>query len=49
MWRDVHQIPIQEGGERWRYQGQEGFGRERRGVGGVQRETEKYGRDGKGC
>ena len=34
MWRDVHQIPIQEGGERWRYQGQEGPGRERRGVGG---------------
>ena len=33
MWRDVHQIPIQEGGERWRYQGQEGPGRERRGVG----------------
>ena len=34
IWRDVHQIPIQEGGERWRYQGQEGPGRERRGVGG---------------
>ena len=34
MWRDVHQIPIQEGGKRWRYQGQEGPGRERRGVGG---------------
>ena len=34
MWRDVHQIPIQEGGEGWRYQGQEGPGRERRGVGG---------------
>ena len=34
MWRDVHQIPIQEGGERLRYQGQEGPGRERRGVGG---------------
>ena len=33
MWRVVHQIPIQEGGERWRYQGQEGPGRERRGVG----------------
>ena len=33
MWRDLHQIPIQEGGERWRYQGQEGPGRERRGVG----------------
>ena len=34
MWRDVHQIPIQEGGERWGYQGQEGPGRERRGLGG---------------
>ena len=34
MWRDVHQIPIQEGDERWRYQGQEGPGRNRRGVGG---------------
>ena len=34
MWRDVHQISIQEGGERWRYQGQEGPGRGRRGVGG---------------
>ena len=34
MRRDVHQILIQEGGERWRYQGQEGPGRERRGVGG---------------
>ena len=34
MWRDVHQIPIQEGGERWRYQGREGPGRERRGVRG---------------
>ena len=31
---DVHQIPIQEGGEGWRYQGQEGPGRERREVGG---------------
>ena len=34
MWQDVHQIPIQEGGERWRYQGQEGPGWERRGRGG---------------
>ena len=34
MWLDVHQIPIQEGGERWRYQGQEGPGKEGRGVGG---------------
>ena len=34
MWQDVHQITIQEGGERWRYQGQEGPRRERRGVGG---------------
>ena len=34
MWRDVQQIPIQEGGESRRYQGQEGPRRERRGVGG---------------
>ena len=34
MWQDVHQIPIQEGGERWWYQEQEGPGRERRKVGG---------------
>ena len=34
MRRDVEQIPIQEVGERWRYQGHEGPGRERRGVGG---------------
>ena len=38
MWRDVHQIPIQEGGERWRYQGQEVPGRERRGGGGTARD-----------
>ena len=34
MWRGVHQIPIKKGGERWRYQGQECPGRERRGMGG---------------
>ena len=34
MWQDVHRIQIQEMGERWWYQGQEGPGRERRGVGG---------------
>ena len=33
MWRDVHQILIQEGGEKWRYQGQEGPAMEKRGVG----------------
>ena len=44
MWRDVHQIPIQEGGGRWRYQGQEGPGRERRGVGGgTARDRKKLG------
>ena len=34
VWQDVHQIQIQGRGERWWYQGQEGPGRERRGVGG---------------
>ena len=33
VWRDVHHIQIQEGGEGWRYQGQEGPMRERREVG----------------
>ena len=49
MWRDVHQIPIQEGGRG-------GVTGDRRAPGGrggewegVQRETENYGRDGKGC
>ena len=50
MWHDVHHILIQEGGERWwRCQGQEGPGRERRGVGGVQRETGNHRQDGKVC
>ena len=34
MWRDLHEIPIQEGGERWKYRGQEGPAGERRGLGG---------------
>ena len=32
VWQDVHQIQIQQRGEGWRYQGQEGPMRERRGV-----------------
>ena len=34
VWQDVHEIQIQGRGERWWCQGQEGPGRERRGVGG---------------
>ena len=50
VWQDIDQIQIQERGERWWYQGQEGPGRERRGVGGgVQRETGNYGQDAKVC
>ena len=50
VWQDVHQIQIEGRSEIWWYQGQEGPGRERRGVGGgVQRETENYGQDGKVC
>ena len=50
VWEEVHQIQIQGSGEGWWYQGQEGPGRERRGVGGgVQRETGNYGQDGKVC